>query len=410
MTAHQVVTSTRRPSRFHIGLGWATVGLATALMAPVYGLDGPPSPLGQSAPTLTLVSPAAESLLIGVSTFEATLSPPEQLVRLEFFVDGVLACVATAPPLRCTWDAGPAVRARTVRAVATLKEGPRLTQTVRTSSLDQRLETVDVKAVLVPAVVTDGRGRFVQGLSRADFSLLENERPVSIGLFEAEDAPLAVVLTVDLSSSMRRALPDVRDAVRRFVAALKPADRVTMLGFNERLYVLADGTPDEVLRGPGLERLSAGGTTALYDAIVHAVGRRAGGAGRHAVVVVSDGADMASQAELAAVERLVQASDATVYTITVGPGAKDRRVRTIMESLAEKSGGRSFAGEGVREVVESLTFVRDDLAHQYLLGYTPGPGPDARRIRVVAGSGRYRVRTRSGYQPVGTVSDAAPVR
>jgi len=410
VTAHQVVLSTRRLSRLHIRLGWATVALVTALVAPAQARPDAASALGQSAPTLTLASPTAESLLIGASTFEATVSPPEQLVRLEFFVDGVLACVATAPPLRCNWDAGPGVRARTVRAVATLRDGPRLTQTVRTSSLDHRLETVDVKAVLVPAVVTDGRGRFVQGLGRADFSLLENERPVTVGLFEAEDAPLAVVLTVDLSSSMRRVLPDVRDAIRRFVAALKPADRVTVLGFNERMYVLADGARDEVLRGPGLERLSAGGTTALYDAIVHAVGRRAGGAGRHAVVVVSDGADMASQAEFAAVERLVQASDATVYTITVGPGAKNRRVRTIMETLAEKSGGRSFAGDGVRDVVEWLTFVRDDLAHQYLLGYTPGPGPDARRIRVVAGGGRYRVRTRSGYQPVGAVSDALPVR
>jgi Ca-activated chloride channel homolog len=213
-----------------------------------------------------------------------------------------------------------------------------------------------------------------------------------------------------LSASMRRVLPDVRNAIRRFVTALRPADRVTLLGFNQRMYVLAEGARDDVLRGPGLDRVSAGGTTALYDAVVYAVGHRAGGPGRHAVIVVSDGADMASQAELDAVERHVQGSDATIYTITVGPGAKDRRVRTIMERLAEKSGGRSFAGDGISEVVEALTFVRDDLAHQYLLGYTPGASTTARRIRVVAGGGRYRVRTRSGYQPAGAVSDAAPIR
>ncbi len=364
-----------------------------------------------SAPAITIVKPAPDALLIGATELEASLPANLELARLEFFVDGALACTVAAPPLRCTWDAGPTIRTRTVRAVATLASGQRLIQTVRTSSLDHRIEAVSVRAVLVPTVVTDGNGRFVQGLRQADFQLFEDDRPVAISHFEAENAPLAVVLALDLSESMRRALPEVRNAVRRFVEALKPSDRVTILGFTERMYVLADGTRDGVLQGPALDTLSAGGSTALYDAIVYAINRAAGETGRHAVVVVSDGADMASQAEFDAVERFVQSSDATLYTITVGAGAKNRRTRTIMERLAERSGGRTFSGTGVADVVEALNFVRDDLAHQYLLAYAPDSASGAagyRRIRVVAGGGRYRVRTRTGRQPTASAPATPP--
>ena len=386
------------------------IALGLAPAADTSGLAAATQADPASSPTLTLRSPAADSLLVGVSTLEATLSSTVGLVRLEFFVDGVLVCAVTKPPLSCTWDAGSAVRSRTVRAVATFETGPRVTQMVRTSSLEHRVESVDVRSVLVPAVVTDGNGRFVQGLGRGDFQLFANERPVAISHFEAEDAPLSVVLTVDLSNSMRRVLPDVRDAIRRFVSALKASDRVTMLGFNERMYVLAEGPRDAVLQGPGLDRLAAGGTTALYDAIVYAVGHGAGGSGRHAVVVVSDGADMASQAEFDAVERLVQSSDATIYAIAVGAGAKDRRARTIMERLADRSGGRAFHGGGVTELTEALAAVRDDLAHQYLLGFTPDANGGPRRLRVAAGGGRYRVRIRAVHEPAGAIGAAPSVR
>jgi Ca-activated chloride channel family protein len=403
--------TSRCTSPLTVASGTAIASVWLICLAPVLAIrsSGTMQPQPDVAPpVLTLAAPTSESLLIGPTEFEARLPSTVALARVEFFVDGVLACSVTSAPLRCTWNAGAEMKSRTVRAVATLESGQRLTETVRTSSHPNLVENVDVRSVLVPAVVTDGNGRFVQGLTREEFQLFENDRPVAISHFEAEDAPLAVVLTLDLSASMQRALPEVRNAIRRFVSALNPTDRVTVLGFTERMYVLADGTRDSVLQGQTLDGLSAGGSTALYDAIVYAIGRGRGSTGRHAVVVVSDGADMASQAELDSVERFVQSSDVTLYTITVGEGAKNRRVRTIMERLAERSGGRTFSGGGVSEVVEALGLVRDDLAHQYLLAYSPESDAAAgyRRIRVVAGSGRYRVRTRNGHQP----SPSSPVQ
>jgi hypothetical protein len=139
----------------------------------------------------------------------------------------------------------------------------------------------------------------------------------------------------------------------------------------------------------------------LYDAVVLAIGRGVNATGRHAVVVVSDGADMASQTPLAPVERLLRSSDAVIYPILVGERDKTRRVRDEMTRLAEASGGRVFVGGRVKEIIEALDVIRDELSHQYLLGYTPDGAwqRGERRVRVVAGRGRYRVRTRTHHEP-----------
>lgn len=382
---------------------------AAAFLAVGMAASAAAQPLRASS-AIVLVAPRAEALLVGPSTLEVSVvdgAPP--VSRVEFFVDGALACTAASAPFRCTWDAGSELRARTVRAVAILAGGGRDSATVRTSALDQRLESVDVRAVLVPAVVTDRDGRFARGLKAADFQILEDDRPVAISHFESEEAPLSVVLTLDLSGSMRRSLPEVREAIRGFIAALRPSDRLTLLGFTDRVYVLAEGSAEDVLRADAMSKLAAQGGTALYDAVVLAIGRGVNATGRHAVVVVSDGADMASQTPLAPVERLLRSSDAVIYPILVGDRDKTRRVRNEMTRLADASGGRVFVGGRVKEIVEALGTIRDELSNQYLLGYTPDGAwqRGERRVRVVAGGGRYRVRTRTHHEPAPAVAAAS---
>ena len=57
-------------------------------------------------PAVTLLSPASGSTICGTTTFDATAAAHncEQVDRVEFFVDGALVGVATAPPWQMTWD------------------------------------------------------------------------------------------------------------------------------------------------------------------------------------------------------------------------------------------------------------------------------------------------------------------
>src|SRR6185295_18597539 len=91
----------------------------------------------------------------------AKVDPPDGVTALTFFVNGRQACALTHLPFECEWDAGPVIAEHQVRAVATLKGGARIVQTVRTKSVGYS-ERVDVDVVQVTVTVTDGRGKFVR--------------------------------------------------------------------------------------------------------------------------------------------------------------------------------------------------------------------------------------------------------
>jgi hypothetical protein len=127
-------------------------------------------------PSIAIEEPTNESYLVGQTRLRAAVNPATAAVsRVDFFVDGVRVCQQRRGRSRCAWDAGAAVRERVVRAVAILTSGDRLAATVRTRALPVVAESTGVDVVLVPFVVTDDRRRFVKGLQRSEFRVLEDE-------------------------------------------------------------------------------------------------------------------------------------------------------------------------------------------------------------------------------------------
>jgi len=359
--------------------------------------------LGQAAsqPSLTVVEPVSDSYAVGPVRLLVDVQPATtRVARVEFFVDGVWVCRAERTPFECTWDAGTGRTAREILAVATVEGGVRLTHRVRTKALEYS-ESVGVKSVLVPVVVTDDRGRFVRNLPQKDFRVTEDGTEQTLTHFEAENAPLDLVVAIDISDSMRRTMPALKKAVLQFVNSMRPGDRVTLVAFNDRVFVLSRGESDVAVRTAALESVVARGGTALYDAVVQSLNLLEPGLTRKAVVVFTDGADLSSQASLEPVEQRVRESDAALYIITQGKQSNVGRVRRAMEQLAKISGGRAFAADDVDDLGKALSYVRDDLAHQYLLGYSPSNSAldgNYRRIAVEIQNGRYKIRAREGYR------------
>src|SRR6185436_15370866 len=124
-------------------------------------------------PELKILSPGADAYVSGPTLLRARVEPPEGVTGLTFFVNGRQACALTQLPFECEWDAGPAIAEHQVRAVATLKGGARLVQTVRTKSVGYS-ERVDVDVVQVTVTVSDDRGRFVRDIPLSAFHLLED--------------------------------------------------------------------------------------------------------------------------------------------------------------------------------------------------------------------------------------------
>ena len=356
----------------------------------------------QAEPTLRFVSPTADTYLSGPVMLKVAIEPPEsepQIADITFFADGRQVCVVPAHRPQCAWDAGPRVTEHAIRAVARLRGGGRVVANVRTKELGYT-ETVTVEIVQVNAVVTEG-GRFVKGLRREQFRILEDGQPRPITGFQPAGTALELVVAIDVSGSMGIAMPDVKTAVRKFLAAIGPQDHVTLVAFNDNLFTLARRESDPAARVRAVERLSAWGGTALYDVLVRSLDMLPRQAGRRALVVFSDGDDQSSQASYEHVERLVRESDATVFMIALGRGAKIDALKDKMEQLAQASGGRALFVERSDRLDEPFAEIVEELSNQYMLAIDPRQDGKWHTLTVQVPNTRYRVRARQGYKAPG---------
>jgi Ca-activated chloride channel family protein len=283
--------------------------------------------------------------------------------------------------------------------VATLQGGERLVAARRTRTVDLTL-AVDVELVQVTATVTDRDGELVLGLLPRDFRVFEDGKRQQVSHFVGADEPREIVVAVDMSGSMVEAMPWVREAVRGFLAALRPDDRVTLLAFNDSIFTLARPDADPATRTRAIERLAAWGGTALHDVILKGYDVLDRIKGRKALVVFSDGDDESSRATVAEVEKRAERSDSPVYMIGQGRGTKEANLRRILDHLARMSGGRAFYTDQPDELQGVFATIVEELQSQYVLAYAStreGEDDAWHTIKVEAGEGRL-VRARQGYR------------
>ena len=360
-------------------------------------------PAAQGEVRVRIASPTEDAYLAGPVRLVAILEPApaaKQVTEVLFFADGRQVCALSQAPFECEWDAGERVTAHQIRVAVTLRDGLRIVDNVRTRELEYT-ESVDVDVVQIAAVVTDDNGRFVRGLTQADFKIFDDGTPQVITNFAAEHVPLELVAAIDVSSSMRDALPQVRTAAKAFLAGLEPRDQVTLLGFNDNIFTLARRSTDQAARVRAIDRIAAWGGTALYDVIVHALDVLGRQPGRRSVVIFSDGDDQSSRTPIETAVARAEASDATVYAIGQGRAVGSRDLQKLLQRLSNISGGRAFFPDDPSKLPGIFDEILQDMRNQYLIAYPP-PGNMRsgawHQIRVEAGGGKYHVRARQGYR------------
>lgn len=351
-----------------------------------------------------IVSPTQDTYLAGPIRLVAVIEPASaarDVTQVTFFADGTLVCTVALPPFECDWEAGERIAAHQIRATATLRDGRRGVDTVRTRDLEYA-EAVDVDVVQITAVVTDGQGRFVRGLKQSDFTVTEDGKPQKITHFAAEDIPLELVAAIDVSSSMREALPGVRTAAKAFLSGLELRDQVTLLAFNDNIFTLVRRSTDQAARARAIDRLAPWGGTALHDAIVQALDLLGRQSGRRSIVLFSDGDDQSSRAPAATALARAEGSDATIYVIGQGRSIHSGALQKLLQQLADISGGRAFFSNDPAKLRGTFAEILEDIRNQYLVAY---PAPDSRRdgawhkIKVeVTGGNKHHVRARQGYR------------
>jgi Ca-activated chloride channel homolog len=357
---------------------------------------------GQQGPALHITAPKPDVIVSGSTRIEIAIEPASELANIRtvmFSVNGRLACILESPPFTsCSFEPGDVVRGHHIRVVASLKDGRRLVDNLHTKEVGYA-ERIRTSAVLVPLIVTDG-GQFVKGLKQQDFELYEDGVRQPIASLVTDDAPLDLVLAIDVSGSMERALVDVKPAVKQLLSKLRPGDAATLVGFNDMMFVAAEREKDRRTREDAVDLLTSWGGTALYDATVRTLELVSRETGRKGIVIFSDGDDRNSLTKRETAMARVQASDAMLYTIGFGGGATIPQLRASLETYARSTGGKPFFPKHTGELDAVFNEIVSELANQYVLSYSPlNAKQDGkwRNIKVRVRKGNYDIRARQGY-------------
>ncbi|HLB48500.1 MAG TPA: VWA domain-containing protein [Anaerolineales bacterium] len=267
---------------------------------------------------------------------------------------------------------------------------------------------VKAELVVLPVRVIDGDGDFVSGLSVGNFRVYENGRLQRIGLFQREDTPVTVGLVVDRSRSMGPKLAEVATAIIAFAQSSNPQDEMFVAYFNEGVSIdMPSGNPfthDPAELASAVSAVSAGGGTALYDAVIEGLNHLQLAHGdKKALIIVSDGGDNASRHKYADVFALARRSQTVIYSIGLVDDPNQEVDRKVLQRLSNDTGGMAFFPEARQSVVSISARIARALRAQYTLGFTPDKtdGDHSFRkieVKVTApGRGKIRIQTRPGY-------------
>jgi Ca-activated chloride channel homolog len=285
--------------------------------------------------------------------------------------------------------------------------------TLSTASDDASEPILTIKArvdeVNVLFIATDRHGKFVRNLNEDDFSILDDHKPVqSILNFRREtDLPIELGLLMDVSGSVQGRFGFEKDAAIGFLQHLiRPGyDRAFIVGFNKDSHLTQDFTDKLPLLSAGVERLSNGGGTALYDAVYKAcqdklLREQFDHPVRKAIIVVSDGEDNQSEHTRAQAIEMAQRAEVLIYAISTDDSGLILRGDKVLEDLASATGGRAFFPYKMKDITHSFASIEDELRSQYAVSYKPSDF-DAdgryRSIEITALKKDLQVRARRGY-------------
>lgn len=311
----------------------------------------------------------------------------------------------------------------------------------RAQDQDEVIRT-ETNLVQLNVGVVDPQGRAITSLSQGDFTVYEDGVKQRILHFDPANAPFSLVLLLDVSGSTLSFRPQFKQAALRFLDALAPDDRVSVIQFNEKVKVLTGFTTDRDKTAYAIDKRADGaGETHLYDALKYALTEldKEGRQRRKAMVVLTDGLDTQlrnldrpllataqnDQDAIAAIDpktsnalnSVLAAADrqgVSIFPLALPSGDPKRlplpdpvingiyyAARARLQLLADRTGGRLNDIQRLDQMARLYAEVAAELRTLYTVAYQP-TGERARNgkwheIKIEVGHPELIVRTRPGY-------------
>jgi len=282
---------------------------------------------------------------------------------------------------------------------------------------------VAIRRVRLPITVTDKKGQFVPGLTQSDFTIMEDKVPQTIETFSddlSQTTPLYIAVLMDTSPSTAGKLKFQQESAMNFIHTVVKLrkDRVLFGTFDDQINLLQDFTDRLDLLDKAVYSVKKMGTqTALFDAIWQFCDEKMRSVpGRRVLLVVTDGEDTYSRANIRDAIDIAQRTETTIFAISTKAGflatvpgveagqVADKKDKDL-QTLAEETGGAAFFTGDMLSLERSFTRISKELRAQYLVTYNPtNKSYDGtfRKIDVKLGDGHgdLKVRTKRGYKAI----------
>jgi VWFA-related protein len=289
-----------------------------------------------------------------------------------------------------------------------------------TLRIETRLVNLNVKAL-------DKSGKPITNLTQADFAIFEDGAKQEIAHFKPVNAPVNLILLLDLSGSTQKKRKGMIEAANRFIDSLPAGDKISIVAFTRQYKPLTDFTADKRALKEAVKKINKiGGGTAFYDSTWKALDQLSQlTEARKAIVVLTDGEDesLISDRETKHTfeDLLGRASeeDVTIYPIYFSPSnhinklgvlfggsggftgsSVGKTARQQLEELAAQTGGEIFSAQREEDLENAYKLVANELHTLYSLAYSPDKlknDGQFRKINVKLTRDGAVAKTRRGY-------------
>jgi Ca-activated chloride channel family protein len=309
----------------------------------------------------------------------------------------------------------------TAGMIAVSAQTPKPTPTPPGEETGGQIKTFEVR---LPVTVTQGKKNLITGLKRGDFVILEDSVPQEVTFFSDEktNPPIYVGVLMDTSPSTAGKIGFSKEAAKNFIFTVTRLrkDKAAFMTFDHEIVLRQDFTDKLDLLDRAVDKVSkTGSQTALYDAVWQFSDEKLRNApGRRVIVLITDGDDTFSRAELKDAIDIAQRTETTVFGISTKAGflgsvpgveagtVKDKGDKYLTQ-LCEETGGQAFFTGDMLELEKAFKKISEELQSQYIITYKPADQNYDGRVRKIevkfadkALEKKYNIRTKTSYRAI----------
>jgi VWFA-related protein len=303
-----------------------------------------------------------------------------------------------------------------------------------------------VDLVVVPVTVKDSEGKFVTGLRKDDFVLVEDGQRQTITNFTVDPVPLSAAVIVDTGLSSD-SLSKVQNTVAALSGAFSEFDEIAVYRYDKYIEQVLDFSPatgehiqiamnmlrnvkpsnaklePNIWRGPfavpgpvinGFPVVPPGqlgvnvtsppkASFVLNDAIFAAAEdlARRDRTRRKVVLIVSDGESSGNVHSFDDARKSLLEKNIQVYAVGLDQPFPYKKVSPLAD-YAKATGGDVIFADSVKDIENAYSTITEEARNQYVLGYlsnneVAGPGPVFRQLDVSVAGTNLKVIHRRGY-------------